>query len=313
MKIKAIFSVIGQFTKKNSPYILSGFGAAAVTAGTIVIVKKAKKQNDFDEKVLDEYEEKRYLIENEQDEKAQKRAIVKLNINKAAKYVGYYAPPVVLISGGVLCMFSAMMIQTKRLKTMSAAYTALAAAFNEYRDRVKAVVGEEKEDDIFKGIVRDDKGNVVSEDPIDKKYLENTTEFSRLFGDGNTPYWSKDPRICLAAINGAQTTCNAILREKGFITLNEVYHELGFRPSEEGMYLGWRFKYGDKEFGSTYVDFGYSGPKNERKCEDIRADWNREMWINLIPPHTLFGKVPKEVVRTEAEKEEIIKRRRQIG
>lgn len=313
MKVKAIAAMIFQFTKKNSPYILSGFGAAAVTAGTVIIVKKAKKQNELDEKVNDDYVEKRYLIDNEVEEKDRRREVVKLNLNRAWKYTRYYAGPVVLISGGVLCMFSAMMIQTKRLKTMSAAYTALAAAFNEYRDRVKAVIGEDKEEDIFKGIVRDEKGNVVSEDPIDKKYMENTTEFSRLFGDGNTPYWSKDPRICLAAINGAQTTCNAILREKGFITLNEVYHELGFRPSEEGMYLGWRFKYGDEKYGSTYVDFGYSGPKNERKCEDIRADWNREMWIDLIPPHTLFGKVPKEVIRTEAEKEEIMKRRRRIG
>ena len=316
MKFKNIVGIVTKFISKNSPYILAGSGAAAITVGTVLIVKKAKKQDILDEKVADEYSEKRYLLDQSTKEKDKhyRKEVFKLNVSRIWKYTRYYAAPVILLSGGVLCMFSATLIQTKRLRALSAAYTSLAAAFQEYRERVKSVVGEEKENDIFNGVVRDKDGNIVETKPLlDEKYKENTKTFSRLFGDGNTPYWSKDTRLCVAHLTGAEGTCNAIMREKGFITLNEVYNELGFRPSEEGMYLGWRFKYGDPQYGSTYVDLGFCGNKNANKREDLYHSWNQEIWINLIPPHTLFGKVPKEIDRTEEQKQEIIARRRKIN
>lgn len=321
MKFKNVVKIITGFLSKNSPYILAGSGAAAITIGTIVIVKKAKKQEEVDCEVADRYiEEKEELnakldqIEDEKEyHKEYRKNIFKINARRIFTYVRYYAAPVILISGGVLCMFSATMIQTKRLKAISAAYTSLAAAFQEYRNRVKSVVGEEKEKDIFNGVVRDKDGHIVETHPlIDEKYQENTREFSRLFGDGNSPYWSKDTRLCVAHLTGAEGNCNAILREKGFITLNEVYEELGLKPSEEGMYLGWRFKYGDPQYGSTYVDLGFCGEKNANKREDLYHSWNQEIWINLIPPHTLFGKVPKEITRTEKERQEIIAKRNRI-
>ena len=207
-------------------------------------------------------------------------------------------------------MFSATLIQTKRLKALSAAYTTLAAAFNEYRDRVKAVVGEEKESDIFHGIERDEKGEIVSEKPLFPE--QNTQTFSRLFGDGNSVFWSKDPRLCLAAIKGAESNINNQLRDEGFVTLNDLWKALGMRPSEEGMYIGWRWIYGDPTYGSTYISLGYSGPKNEEKCEVIRNGWNEEMWIDVTPPHVLFGKVPKEILRTDEQKRRIKANRRKV-
>lgn len=313
MNIKKITSLIGKFISKNSPYILSGVGASAIVAGTVVIVKKAKKQDEFDEKISDDYAEKRYLAECETDEKIRRRKIVRLNVSRALKYAKYYAAPVLLISGGVLCMFSGTLIQTKRLKAISAAYTALAAAFNDYRERVRSVVGEEKERDIFEGIERDEKGNIIKTDPIDEKYLENTKEFSRLFGDGNSIYWSKDTRLCVTTLKGAESNLNQLLRYQGFVTLNDVWKELGMKPSEEGMYLGWRWKYGDPVYGETYIDLGFSGPKNEDRCETLRHAWNEEFWIKIIPPHTLFGKLPKEVIRSEDEKRQIVANRRKVA
>lgn len=310
MKFKALCNTIVKFASKNSPYILSGVGASAITVGTVLVVKKAKKSNEtVDKKVLDRIECAR---QDAADEKEKRKLVTKAYMRSAWDYTRYYAAPVLLIGGGMSCMFSATLIQTKRLKAMSAAYTALAAAFNEYRDRVKLAVGEDKEKDIFEGVKRDDKGNIISTDPIDKKYLENTQMFSRLFGDGNSVYWSKKTSLCVQTLKAAEGNLNQLLRFQGFVTLNDVWQELGMRKSEEGMYLGWRWKYGDPVYGDTYIDLGFCGPKNNDKCEELRHDWNTEIWINLVPPHTLFGKLPKEVIRTEDQKAAISRRRRQL-
>lgn len=323
MKFKSIVNKIVKFASKNSPYILSGIGATAIATGTILIVKKAKHANEtVDKKVSDQIDEAKKNAEaiqlcngeefKDNDKKARK-TIVNAYVKSTWDYMKYYGPPVILISGGVLSMFSATLIQTKRLKVMSAAYTTLAAAFNEYRDRVKLVVGEEKEKDIFNGVERDEKGEVVKVDPVLKGNAENTQEFSRLFGDGNSVFWEKDTRICLKTLKGAESNLNQLLRYQGFVTLNDVWKELGMRPSEEGMYLGWRWKYGDPVYGGTYIDLGFSGPKNEEKCEELRHSWKEEMWITLVPPHTLFGKLPKEIIRNSDERARISRERRRVG
>ena len=143
--------------------------------------------------------------------------------------------------------------------------------------------------------------------------IENTQVFSRLFGDGNSVFWEKDTRICLKTLKGAESNLNQLLRYQGFVTLNDVWKELGMRPSEEGMYLGWRWKYGDPVYGGTYIDLGFSGPKNEEKCEELRHSWNHEFWIDVIPPHTLFGKLPKEIIRDQDEKARISRVRREMA
>ena len=48
MKIGKLFNVVKSFMTKNSPYIISGVGAASVATGAVILVKKAKKQNEFD-------------------------------------------------------------------------------------------------------------------------------------------------------------------------------------------------------------------------------------------------------------------------
>ena len=309
MKVEKIFNIVKTFLCKNSPYILSGIGAASVATGAVILVKKAKKQNDFDEEIETIYEERKQGIEvygaaNEipadKREKVYRKNIVKLNIWKVGKYTRYYATPVILISGGMICMISAMLIQTKRLKALSVAYTSLATAFNDYRDKVKEKLGETEEQDLYEGTTKDKKGNIV--EVKNGNCTKNETTFSRLFGEGNSEYWTKNTRICVTILKAAESNLNVRLRSEGFVTLNQVWEELGLKPSSEGMYIGWRFKQGDPIYGSTYISLGYSGPKNEEKCNYLRNCWGEEMWIDVIPPHVLLDMIPKERIRTEEEK-----------
>lgn len=322
MNIKGIMKIVGCFIKKNSPMILAGTGAAAIGVGSFILVDKARKSDEMCNEVYNDIVVARtdieaYKVTNNEDKdlgKQLKKALLVAYVKGFGKYVKHYICPILLISGGVGCMFSGTVIQTKRLQKMASAYTALASAFAAYRERVKQAIGEEHENDIFHGIKKDKDGNIVT---VDEKHvnkpLDNTETFSRLFGDGNTIYWSKDPRLNVVHLRSAEATCNQIMRQNGFITLNQVYHELGFRPSAEGMYLGWRFRYGDPIYGDTYVDLGFAGPKNEEKCEQLRHEWNTEIWIDLIPPHNLIDLVPKEIKRSKQDKLDLLKKRNSVG
>lgn len=312
-----IFNASKMFLTKNSPYILTGAGAVAVTAGSVVLAKKAKNSKDTVDVIENDkiVELHNHLDSVDISEKDMKKTLAKAYVRRAFSYARYYAAPVLLITGGIMCMVSATLIQTKRLKIMSASYTAMAAAFNEYRERVKKVVGEEKEKDIFDGIERDENGNVVKVGkPVTSAYSENTQTFSRLFGDGESRYWEKESSLNVLFITGAEANLNAKLRSKGFVTLNEVWQELGFTNfTEEGMYLGWRYIYKDPNYGSTYITLGLSGPKNSDKRAELSRSWREEIWIDLIPPHSLIGKIPKEKPVSVEEKKRIKSMRYRMG
>ena len=287
MKIGKLFNVMKSFMTKNSPYIISGVGAASVATGAVILVKKAKKQNEFDEDIQQKFDEKRQEIDAvyndaglDKDDKSYKKDIVKINFWKFRKYVRYYTVPTILISGGTMCMISALLIQTKRLKALSVAYTSLATAFNDYREKVKEKLGEKEEADLKESIKRDKRGNIIgcTRDPL----IENETTFSRLFGEGNSAFWSRSTSASLTFIKAAEGNLNERLRYQGFVTLNEVWEELGFKPSSEGMYLGWRYKKGDPVFGSTYISLGFCGPKNNEKCDYLKACWDEEIWIDVV-------------------------------
>ena len=311
MNIKNVTMAVIGFIKKNSPVILSVVGVGTIATGSVVLAKKAKNSHQTEHITNEEIDKAREIVKV--NPKAKKQ-LVKAYARASLRYAKYYSIPILLISGGVSSLIGALIIQSNRLRQAAAAYTALASAFATYRQRVREAIGEEHENDIFHGIKRDKDGKAIpaSEEAVNRP-LDNTQTFSRLYADGNSIYWSKDPRMNIAHLRGAESTCNSILRQKGFITLNEVLSELGFEPSSEGLYLGWRFKYGDPVYGSTYIDFGFSGPKNEEKVERIRNDWNSGIWIDLIPPHNLIDAAPKERIRTREEKLNILKRRRCLG
>ena len=306
MNIGKVFNIVKMFITKNSPYILSGIGAVSVGTGAVILVKKAKQQEEFDEDIQKEYYEKLDNIitgDVDENDKSYKKVTSKLNIWKARKYVRYYSVPTILISGGVMCMLSAMLIQTKRVKALSIAYTSLASAFNDYREKVKDKIGEQEEKDIYENTIRNKKGEYIGCGKGNG--IENETSFSRLFGEGNSYLWTPETRLCVSTLKAAESNLNVRLRCEGFVTLNTVWEELGFKPSSEGMYLGWRFKEGDPVYGSTYINLGYSGPKNEEKCNYLKNCWKEELWVDVIPPHTLIDKMPKERIRTEEEKARI--------
>lgn len=78
------------------------------------------------------------------------------------------------------------------------------------------------------------------------------------------PYYSNEQRLMW--LKATQDYCNALLKNKGYLFLNDVYEMLGIPRSQAGQLVGWI--YDEKNpMGDNYVDF------------DIYNDFNRD-YIN---------------------------------
>lgn len=247
-----------------------------------------------------------------------KKILAKAYAKAGLEVAKYYAIPTALCVGSNACFIGCNKVYSNKLAAASAAYTTLSTAVSGYRARVKNAVGDDKELELWtdgktvetKKEQVDDKGEYTEVNGV--KVEASQTTFDRLFGDGYNPYWSKDGRANLAHLQATEGNVNAILRGRahngkpGFISVNEVFRILGNLDSStaEGQVMGWIYNPSDERYSDTYISLGYSDtPENRNRIENLKASWNSEVWVSLIPPHLVVNndmphekKVNKEVV-----------------
>jgi hypothetical protein len=140
---------------------------------------------------------------------------------------------------------------TKRNNALGATVVALSKAYEEYRDRVREEVGEERELELYHGIkdveikTKDGKAVIKVVDP------NNTSIYARFFDEGSKN-WVKNAEYNRMFLNGIQAYMNDLLHARGHLFLNEVYDALDIPRSDAGQHVGWTM-YGD---GDLFVDFG---------------------------------------------------------
>lgn len=249
---KAAFKI-----KKASPELLLVGGIACIIGGTVLACKATKKAGD----ILDEGHEyvekiKEDLTDETQSfspeaEKLIKKDVAKSKLRTLGRVAGAYASAVALGSAGIAMIFTSHGIMRKRNGALLASYNALDAMFKTYRARVL-----EEED----GRERDRRyllGNDISEWPDDG---QNESEAIRNVNDGAVemlsqyPAWydihtvrfdentssafSMHPFSNLQRIRGAEGIMTSRLHEKGYVSLNEVLHELHMDPVPWGQLHG---------------------------------------------------------------------------
>ena len=88
----------------------------------------------------------------------------------------------------------------------------------------------------------------------------NLDEYSRIF-DESCPMWTKDPEYNKMFILQQQMHANELLRQRGYLFLNEVYDMLGFVRTKAGQLVGWIYN-GEVE---ERVNFGlYNNTEQSR-------------------------------------------------
>ena len=216
---------------KHSPEILTGIGIAGMVGTTIMAVKATPKAL----KMIEEQKKKLKC------EKLPPVEVVKTTWK-------CYIPAAVTGVTSVACLIKATSLSTRRNAALVTAYNLSKTALDEYKDKVVETVGEKKEK-----AIRDE----IAKDKLEKNPVENqdiivtdkgtTRCLDSLFGRRFMS--SRD------AIERAVNRLNRRITSEMYVSLNELYSEIGLAPVEMGDMLGWNFDDGEIEaYFSAQVD-----------------------------------------------------------
>lgn len=294
LKLTKATSPIQKVARKYGPEILMGTGAVGVLASGVLLVKQTLTVAP----ILEAHREELGRIKStpsssESEESEQNKAVAKQYVHVSKQMVIHYGPAVSLGLGGLTCILAANGILKRRNAALAAAYQTVSTAFGEYRKRVIAEVGEEKELDIYRGFrseeIEDPETNEIKSVTVVDTDPNKISAYARFF-DESSPVWQKVPEYNLLYLRQKQSYFNDMLNARGFVFLNEVYKELGIPQSQAGNIVGWEIA----EDGDNFIDFGIYDFDSERARafvngneRSIRLDFN----VNGQILHNLKDKI----------------------
>lgn len=251
-------------TKSHSPAILFGAGVIGVVA-TVIISSRATLHLD---EVIDKHDEKVaeiHLAETEKKNYTSRMAkadLLTVKTHLVLDLAKLYGPAVVLGALSIGALGGSHYILSRRNAGLMAAFAAADRALKEYRARVIADVGAEKdreymfgatEREIHMGETKKGEQKIARI----KTFGDGGSPYSRIFARGN-PNFQFTPEYNVFFLRLTQNHLNDQLRARGHVFLNDVYRELGFQDTEEGAVTGW-LRDGD---GDGYIDFSIWSDRN---------------------------------------------------
>lgn len=274
-KQKAVraLSKVGLKLKKHSPTIFTVGGIVLIVGGGVIACRqtlKAHKVIEAHKERLAEIHEAKELSDSQisvegevYDERDYRKDLAISYTKTAIDFAKLYGIPILLTVGGIISILTGHNIMRKRNIALVAAYTAVDTAFKEYRDRVRKELGDDAdyrfrtgaEHVKLKEVTVDENGNEITK-KVDGLNVSSSngmpSMYARFFDEYNNN-WKKDPMLNLYFLKHVQAEVNNILLWRGYVTLNEVYEKLGYKPTSYGAIVGWMF---DKEHGDAFIDFG---------------------------------------------------------
>lgn len=235
--------------KANSPTLLFGTGLALTVGGAVLAcratVKATNELEDFQREVHDVKAGKADLPDYNRD-------ITYVYVKNSMSIVKLYAPAIIVGGAGIAMLTTSHVQLNRRNEALTAAYAALHAAYENYRDRVREEIGAERELDIYHAA---ETTQVQLEDgrAVEVKTADPTkwSAYARFFDEASR-HWQPDPELNRLWIEIQQTHLNQLLLARGFVFLNEAYEALDIPHSSAGQAVGWLLN-GD---GDNFIDFG---------------------------------------------------------
>lgn len=264
--------------KKDSPHIFFAVGVVGTVASTVLACRATMKLNetledvqkdliDTEESYAERYQADRVPVTIRDEYISQyhrERQVVYLK--GSLKVIKLYAPAAVIGVTSIGLLTGAHVQMNRRNAALMAAYTAVQEAYDKYRERVRAQLGEEREAELHHGIETE----IIK---IDGKKQEikiidghGTSPYARVFDNSNRR-WQPDAELNRFFISCQQTFANDRLQRMGHVFLNEIYDALGFDRTEEGSVVGWLLN-GD---GDNYIDFSTYLSSGELFVDDMTA------------------------------------------
>lgn len=242
-QIENIFHNSRKFLGKHSPEILTGLGIAGFITSTILAVKATPKALSLiDDQKLRLGEEELKPIET---------------IKVAWKP---YLPSILLTIASTSCIIGATSINRRRTAALAAAYTMSERALIHYRNKVIDVLGDKKEKEIQEKVAQD---KVTNNNPKDQQIII-TSKGNTLFMDSlSGRYFRSDIDTIKKIINDL----NRRLVFEHYVSVNDLYYELGLKSTKNGSFMGWNL-----DEGLIEVEYNTALADNDEPCIVIDYD-----------------------------------------
>jgi hypothetical protein len=267
MNIKSISNAVtsklgrqGLKLQKSSPTPMFAGGVVGILA-TVVLASRATLKV---EGVLDEHDAKLAKVEKAieinaeyaANDSGRDRALV--YAQTAGQMLKLYGPAVLVGAASIGLLTGSHVTLQRRNAGLIAAYTAIEQGFKEYRARVTAELGEDKDREFRYGTAEKE---IYSETKKGEPKVDITKVASDMAGssiyarwfDVENENWNPVPEKSLYFLKMHQIRLNNLLDARGHVFLNEVYDRLGMPRTPEGQAVGWLK---NSPRGDGYIDFG---------------------------------------------------------
>lgn len=219
-KITQFFNNSKKFLGKHSPEILTGIGLVGMGYSIVSAVIATPKAMT--------------LVENKK---------VELNVNHLTPKEIFmtvwkpYLPSALSFAASSVCIIGASAVNYKRNAALGAAYALSERTLIRYRDKVIDTLGERKEHEIRDQIAQDE----VNNNQPSPKQIIVTSKGNTLCKDMiSGRYFKSDIETIKQTIN----KLNRRLTYDHYISLNELYGELGLDDIKNGDLMGWNLDNG---------------------------------------------------------------------
>lgn len=235
--------------RKKSPEILIGAGITGIVLAGLGLCKASMQVPDILEDANAKLDKVRRDAERHNwSEEEEKTGVRKVYFETGKTFVTIYAAPLTLAVLSIGCMVGSNRELKKRNAGLAGAYAALNKVYSDYRERVVERFGEDVDNELLHGIKKESIEVIETDEDGKEKKKKVKAEIAtaeesiylRYFTKQN-PEWMSTDDNNIYKFKCVQEWANFRLKNVGFVTLNEVYAQLGMKETPEGMIIGWRY------------------------------------------------------------------------
>jgi hypothetical protein len=288
-RVSRTLGTVGLKLSEKSPHIMFGVGLVGVGAAAVLACRATLRLEETVDDIREDVDAvkemgyKRVGRVNADQERAKDMVYV---AGRSVIRIGQLYGPSLLVGGAsVGLLIGGHYKLAKRNAALTTTLAAVTQAYAAYRERVRDVIGRDRELEIYHGVREIEVP--TADGRLEIKKISDPTQMSlyaKLF-DQNSKMWEPHPETNRLTLRGIQEGCNIDLRARGYLFLNDVYRRLGLPETTAGQIVGWQW---NSKSGDNFVDFGYDGPHNEAFFND---DIN-EVWLDFNvdgPIHSSLG------------------------
>lgn len=224
---------MGRFTRQNGSWILAIIGLGGMIAGTFLACRATVKAT-------------KDVMELEKDIPEEERLTKSEIVKREWKH---YIPAISVLLAGTASMVGSCAYGKHREMAIGAAYEISEKSLSAYKKHVLDEIGEEKAKDIQEKVTEEvteaqnpknsevvivEKDGILCYEPLSGRYFKSTAE----------------------KIHAAINEVNRELQLHDYVTLNDVFYNLGLSETVIGDLMGWPLAYGliDIDLGSMLSD-----------------------------------------------------------